>query len=154
MSRSLYHLLALGLLALMGAYALGPGASAQRAAESVEMKSPMVTGLAGVCLYADCPAALLARADELDLDLRQRRQLEEIEVSARQQARKLLSDGQWEQLSKASQGKLTMPELARLGMRGKKTVGHCPACMKAMQAKSSADAVPQPEASARFKDSK
>src|SRR5262245_55018080 len=118
--RTAYNLLPICMIALLlVAYLTGPAVRAQRDVPS-DCKCPMTTGLAGLSMHVDSPAALLAHADELDLDLRQIRQLEEIEATARQQARKLLSDRQWEQVSKAPQGKLSMNEMALLGMKGKK----------------------------------
>jgi hypothetical protein len=97
-------------------------------------KCPMMAGLSSLRLFADSPAALLARAEELGLDVKQRRRLEEIEEAARLQARKLLSDKQWEQLHQAPSGRLSMMEMARIGMQGKKMDGCCPMCLKMMRA--------------------
>lgn len=100
-------------------------------------KCPMMAGLSGLRLYADSPAALLARAEGLGLDVKQRRRLEEIEEAARLQARKLLSDKQWAQLHQAPAGRLSMMEMARMGMKGKKMDGCCPMCMKMMRTQDS-----------------
>lgn len=102
-----------------------------------QMKCPMMAGLGGLSMAADSPVALLARVGELGLDIKQQRQLEEIEASARQQARKILTDKQWEQVKQAPQGRLSIAELARMGLKGKNTDGCCPMCMAMMQAKES-----------------
>lgn len=106
----------------------------QKADESAKpmMQCPMMAGMKGMKMFADSPAALLARAEELGLDVKQKRQLEEIEEAARLQTRKVLSDKQWEQLRKAPPGRLSMMEMARMGMKGKKKDGCCPMCMKMM----------------------
>ena len=104
-------------------------------ASAGKMKCPMMAGLAGLSMAADSPVALLARVGELGLDIKQKRQLEEIEASARQQARKILTDEQWEQVKQAPEGSLSITELARMGLKGKNTDGFCPMCMKMMQAK-------------------
>ena len=97
------------------------------------MMCPMMAGLAAVCMYADSPAALLGRADDLGLTADQQKKLKEIEESARQQARKVLTDKQREQVGKTSDAPLSMMELARMGMKGKAMEGCCPMCMKMMQ---------------------
>ena len=145
----------LGLLlfgSLIGAYAVAPGIVAEEPSKTANpaekkhqakgktepmMKCPMMAGLSDLRLFADSPAALLARAEELGLDVKQKRQLEEIEEAARLQARKLLSDKQWEQVRQAPPGRLPMMQMASMGMKGKKMDGCCPMCLKMMQANDS-----------------
>ena len=97
------------------------------------MMCPMMAGLSAVRLYADGPAAVLGRADDLGLTADQQKKLKKIEESARRKAREVLTDKQREQVGKSSDAPLSMMDLARLGMKGKKMDGCCPMCMKMMQ---------------------
>lgn len=107
----------------------------QPATEKAEggMMCPMMAGLSKLRMFPDSPAALLNRADDLGLDAKQKKQLEEIEESARQQARKVLTDKQREELGKAPLAPLSMMEMARMGMKGKKMEGCCPMCAEMMK---------------------
>ena len=97
------------------------------------MMCPMMAGLSAVRMYADGPAALLGRAEELGLTADRQKKLKEIEESARRQAREVLTDKQRGQVGKPADGSLSMMEMARLGMKGKAMDGCCPMCMKMMQ---------------------
>lgn len=107
----------------------------QPATETAEgaMMCPMIVGLSKLRMFPDSPAAILNRADDLGLDAKQKKQLEEIEESARQQARKVLTDKQCEKLGKAPLAPLSMMETARMGMKGKKIECCCPMCAETMK---------------------
>lgn len=140
--------LLIGTLAVAG-YALQGGARAQEdrqnSAEGKErpngggpmMMCPMMARLKGVELYADGPALLMARADELDLNEDQARKLRQIVEQGREEARKILTDEQRKQLAEAPEGPLSPMQIARMRMRDQKGDQErgqmCPMCMQMMR---------------------
>ena len=89
-------------------------------------------------MFGDSPAVLLSQADELGLSDEQKKQLQEIEQSASQKARKVLTVDQQGKLKGLPDGPLSMMDLC--SMRMKKMMGQkqkkgmmCPMCMKMMQ---------------------
>ena len=113
---------------LVGGYGLQSFAQAQNADQveaeqgepkaKMDMMCPMMAGLKGVELYPDSPALLKARAEELGLEQEQKRRLEEIAESARQQARDVLNAEQRQQLQQAPEGPLSMMQVAKMRMDG------------------------------------
>ena len=132
---------ALGLcfiLAAAAVWALGPTRAQEKAAPgggTPAMQCPMMAGLHGLELYADGPAVLLARADELGLTALQKKQLEEIRESARKQAREVLTEEQRGRLKGEPEGPLSPMALSRARMAKMKDKEDmmCPMCMKMMQ---------------------
>lgn len=101
------------------------------------MMCPMMTGMAGLRLHVDGPAALLARSEELGLDEKQKKQLEEIEEAARQQARKVLTEKQHKQLGDVPKDRIGVMEMAMARMKkmmaGKEPGCCCPMCAEMMK---------------------
>lgn len=112
--------------------------AAERAPSDMKMECPMMAGLKGIDLFADSPAVLQADAKNLKLTEQQLEQLSEIEQSARQRARELLTDEQRQQLEESPDAPLSLMEL---GMRRMKHMQDgdkgqmCPMCMKMMRMK-------------------
>jgi hypothetical protein len=79
-----------------------------------EAKGLTMTGPAGLRIALDSPAAILSRAKELGLDEKQRQELEKLDESAREQARKLLTDKQRQQLGEIPPEWLSMMQMAQL----------------------------------------
>lgn len=141
----------LPLVLATAVYGLRPAAQGQEADRSVRetqgrsgekeggeqmMQCPMMAGLKDLKLFADGPAALLARADELGLEAEQKRRLEEIERASRRQAAEVLDESQRGKLKDAPDERVSMMQLGRtLGKNGKmKGEGMmCPMCMKMMR---------------------
>jgi hypothetical protein len=73
-----------------------------------------MTGPAGLRIALDSPAAILSRANELALDQKQRQELTKLDGSARDQARKLLTDKQRQQLGEIPPEWLSMMQMAQL----------------------------------------
>src|SRR5262249_62079355 len=73
-----------------------------------------MTGPAGLRIVLDSPAAILSRAKELGLDEKQRQELDKLDGSAREQARKLLTDKQRQQLGEIPPEWLSMMQMAQL----------------------------------------
>jgi hypothetical protein len=89
-----------------------PGQSAGKADGGA--KSLAMTGPAGLRIVLDSPATILSRAKELGLDDKQRQELEKLDGSAREQARKLLTDKQRQQLGEIPPEWLSMMQMAQL----------------------------------------
>ena len=108
----------------------------QRDQADMMMNCPMMAGLKGINLFADSPTFLLAQAKDLKLSEQQVEQLEQIQQTARRQARELLTDQQREQLP-ATAKPLSMMEICmtRMPKTGQPPEQMCPMCMKMMQAK-------------------
>ncbi|MAX40123.1 hypothetical protein [Gimesia sp.] len=137
--------LLLGLIA--GGYVLEPVVYAQNPQQAddaagkskpkMEMSCPMMMGLKGVALYADSPTLLMARAEELELNEAQKKQLEEIARSARKQAREILTAEQRDALKKLPEGRMSMMQIAKMQMKERKSGEDsrmmCPMCRKMMQ---------------------
>ena len=138
--------LVLLLGSLVGGYGLQSFALAQNSDQAeakqaepkakMDMMCPMMAGLKGVELYADSPALLKARAEELGLEQEQKERLEEIAESARQQARDVLNAKQRQQLQQAPEGPLSMMQVAKMraeaaGENDSKEM--CPMCMQMMK---------------------
>lgn len=142
---SLLSLLLVGLLA--GGYGLEPLVHAENPQEEaedtpetskpkMEMMCPMMAGLKGVDLYADSPTLLAARAEELGLSEEQKKQLEKIATSARQNARDLLTAEQRDALEELPEGPLSMMQISKMRMKKMAESDSkmmCPMCMKKMQ---------------------
>lgn len=115
---------------------------AEKAKTPDMMQCPMMACMKGMEMYADSPAVLLSQAEELELSDEQKEQLEEIEQSARQQARAVLTAEQQEQVSESPKGLLSMKDLCMMRMknmtgRGGQKHMMCPMCMKMMKKKAS-----------------
>ena len=139
------------LVLLFGAFAAGCGiqslaqapdpkqgeAAPEKPKAKMEMMCPMMSSLKGVELYADSPVLLAAQAEELGLNEEQKKQLEEIAKSAREQARKIMTPEQRKTLEELPEGPLSMMQIAKMRMKGKKGGGDekmmCPMCMKMMK---------------------
>jgi hypothetical protein len=89
-----------------------PGHSAGKAEGGA--KGLSMTGPVGLRILLDSPAVILSRAKELDLDEKQRQELEKLDGSAREQARKLLTDKQRQQLGEIPPEWLSMMQMAQL----------------------------------------
>lgn len=106
----------------------------QADSQPMQMQCPMMAGLKGINLFADSPAVLLAKAEELKLTDEQLEGLEQIQMSARQQARELLTRRQQEHLKDGPEGPLSLMQLSMQGMKGgNKSEQMCPMCMKMMR---------------------
>ena len=77
-------------------------------------KGLTMSGPAGLRIALDSPTAILSRAKELGLDEKQRQELEKLDGSAREQARKLLTDKQRQQLGEIPPEWLSMMQMAQL----------------------------------------
>jgi hypothetical protein len=134
---------------LTGAYLLAPPIRGQEAKEPATksekaarpmMQCPMMTNLGGLKMFADSPALLVFQADELGLTEEQKKQLEDIEKSAREKGRNVLTPEQQEKLKAAPEGPLSMMDLCMLRMKKmtqqEKGGPMCPMCMRMMQGKS------------------
>lgn len=101
------------------------------------MQCPMMAGLKDIEMFADSPALLLARAEELNLSDAQRLELEQIEQAARQEAREVFNARQQEKLKDAPDERLPVMELSRMRMKDMKGEGKmegmCPMCMRMMR---------------------
>lgn len=100
------------------------------------MMCPMMAGLGDVKLFAESPAVLRARAEELNLTAEQKKRLEAIERAARKQAREVLTAEQREELADAPERPLSVMELSRMGMKkrdGKEAGMMCPMCARMMR---------------------
>jgi hypothetical protein len=115
------------LAALPIVYAARSTTSAQQAPEPKEKKKDQpagkadggakgltITGPAGLRIALDSPAAILSRVKELGLDEKQRQELEKLDGSAREQARKLLTDKQRQELGEIPPEWLSMMQMAQL----------------------------------------
>ena len=101
------------------------------------MQCPMMSGLKGIDLFADSPTVLQAQKEDLKLTEQQIEQLQQIEQTARRQARELLTEQQREQLQDSPKGPLSMMELSvmRMPKTGKAPEQMCPMCMRMMRMK-------------------
>ena len=103
------------------------------------MRCPMMAGLSGIRLFADGPAAILARAEELGLDAQQAERLGRIAESARRQAGEVLTDDQRRRLGDVPRERIPVMKLGKMRMKGRmageNAGGMCPMCMKMMKSK-------------------
>ena len=99
------------------------------------MQCPMMAGLEGIDLFADSPAVLQAQKDDLKLTEQPIEQLQQIEQTARRQARELLTEQQQEKLQNSPKAPLSMMELCMMRMpkTGKQPEQMCPMCMRMMR---------------------
>ena len=113
---------------------------AEKAKTPDMMQCPMMACMKGMKMYADSPAVLLSQMEEFELSDEQKKQLEEIEQSARQKARSVLTAKQQEKFGESPKGPLSMKELCMMRMKhmtgqdGQKAM-MCPMCMKMMKKK-------------------
>lgn len=121
---------------------LNAKAPAQKAGKPAkpQMQCPMMAGMKGMKFFADSPAVLLSRAEELGLTDKQKKRLERIQEKARRKAHEVLTAEQQKTLKDAPKGRLSMMDLAMTRMKtmmaGKKPHGMmCPTCMKMMMQK-------------------
>lgn len=144
---------------LTAAVALRSGAGAQTPTKEAAsergqpdetmMQCPMMAGLKGIDLFGDSPVVLKAKAKDLKLTEQQLDRLKEIEQSARQQARELLTDEQRQQLEPSPDRPLSLMELSMSRMKhmqdGGKPSQMCPMCMKKMMKMKKAEGHRLPE---------
>lgn len=133
-------LLLLTVVAVTGG--LTSGGTAQEEAERKtgaqegQMACSMMACVSDLGLFADSPAVLLARAEELALGENQIIRLKEIQDEAREQAHNLLTA---KQRAKVGTGKTSFMKLCRTRMQkkmaGPKAEMMCPKCMKMMKAR-------------------